>query len=137
MFQVLHHAQNVGVVVETAVVGHGLIERRLARVSKGRMTKVVGQGNRLGEVLVGLQGDRQGTCDLGNLKRVGQPGAKVVVETGGEDLRLALKPSKGRALDDAVSILLERAEQRGGRLQVRAVVGPTGNHGVGGEAIRG
>ena len=136
MLQVLHHAQNVGVVVEPTVVGHDLIKRRLARVAEWRMTKIVGQGNRLGQVLVGLQADRQGAGDLRDLERVGQPGAKVVVKTRREDLRLSLEPSEGRALDDAVSIPLERAEKGVRRLRVRAVVGLAGDNGEGGEAVR-
>ncbi len=47
-------------------------------VAKGRVPKVVAEGDGLRQVLVEAQGTGNGAGDLRHLQRVGEPGAVVV-----------------------------------------------------------
>ena len=58
-----------------------------AGVAEGRMAKVVGQRQRLGEVLVEVQNPADRACDLRHLEAVGETGAVVVALVVDEDLR--------------------------------------------------
>ena len=46
----------LGIVVEAAKAGHGGIERPLAGMAEGRMAEIVGERQRLGQILVEPQG---------------------------------------------------------------------------------
>ena len=85
------------VVVETAVARKRRIERAFAGVTERRMAEVVRQRQRLGEVLVEAEraGERAG--DLGDLQRVGQPGAVMVALVVDEDLRLVARGAGTRS----------------------------------------
>ena len=54
------------------------IQRALSRMAEGRVAQIVPHGNGLGEVLVQLQGARDGARNLAHLQRVRQPRAVVV-----------------------------------------------------------
>jgi len=95
-------------VVEPAVRGHRRIERLLARVAEGRVAKIVGQSQGLGQVFVQVQRPRQRPRDLRHLERVRQAGAIVVALVVKKHLRLVLEAAEGRRVDDAVSVALER-----------------------------
>jgi hypothetical protein len=91
-----HHAHRLGIVVEAALARHGLVQRLLAGMAEGRMAEIVGEGQRLGEILVQREPPRDRTRDLRHLQRVRQAGAVVVALMRDEDLRLVLEPAEGR-----------------------------------------
>ena len=99
--------------VEAAEGPHQLVELALAGMAEGRVAEVMGQRQRLGQVLVEAQrpGDRAG--DLRHLDRVGEPRAVVIALVIDEDLGLVLQPPEGLAMDDPVAVAGEgRAEVR-------------------------
>ena len=76
------------------------------------MADVVGQRDRLGQVLVQPQSPGDGAGDLRDFERVREPGAVVVVDRGDEHLRLAGHAAERGAVDDALAVaLVERAER--------------------------
>ena len=68
----------LGVVVEAAIVRHRRIERPLAGMAEGRVAEIVGERQRLGQVLVEPERARQRAGDLRHLERMGQAGAVVI-----------------------------------------------------------
>jgi len=80
------------------------------------LAQVVGQADRLREALVESEHLGDGPADLGDLDAVRQPGAIVVIESGGEDLGLAFEPPERRAVDDPVAVPLEIGAVRVRRL---------------------
>ena len=58
--------------------GHHLIQRALARMTKGGVPQVVRQRDGFGQILVQPQRAGDGAGDLGYLQRMGQPGAVMV-----------------------------------------------------------
>ena len=107
-----HDAQRLGVVVEAAEARHALVEGVLARMAEGRMAEVVGERQRLGQVLVEAEGAGERPGDLADLDGVGQPGAEMVALVIDEDLRLVLEPPEGGGMDDPVPVALELAAGR-------------------------
>ena len=98
-------------VVEAAVDVRA--ERVLAGVTARAVTAVVAERDGLGERHVQPEraGDRRG--DLGDLERVGEPGALVVVGED-EDLGLAGQPAERAGVQDAVAVALEAGAPRSG-----------------------
>ena len=124
-------AQGLGVVVEAAEIGQARVERALAGMPERRVAEVVGERQRLGQVLVEAEraGERAG--DLGHFQRVGQPGAVVVALVEHEDLGLVLEAAEGGRMDDAVGIAPERRcgwRFRGSRMQPPAAPGRSPPH---------
>src|SRR5690606_36479612 len=101
-------AQRVGVVVEAAEILHRGVQRRLARVAERRMAEIVGQRQRLRQVLVQPQRTGEAARDLGYLQAVGQARAVMIALMRDEDLGLLLQPAEGGGMDDAVAVALER-----------------------------
>ena len=66
-----HDAQRLGVVVEAAVRRHQAVEFALAGMAEGRVAEVMGQGQRLGQILVEPERARDGAGDLRHLDRSG------------------------------------------------------------------
>ena len=93
-----------GRVVEAAVEVGG--ERVLARVATRAVAAVVPEGDRLGQSHVERAGPRDAGGHLGDLERVGQPGALMVVGED-EDLRLAGEAPEGARVQDPVAVALE------------------------------
>ena len=81
-------------------------------MAERRMAEIVGQRQRLGQVLVEAQLARDGAGDLRHLQRVRQPRAVVVALVEHEHLRLVGEPPEGRRMQDAVAVALERAARR-------------------------
>ena len=77
-------------------------------VSERRVSEIVAERNRFGQLLVQAQHLRDGAGDLRNLERVGQPRAVVIARRREEDLRLVLQAAEGLAVDDAIAIPLKR-----------------------------
>src|SRR5690606_249771 len=100
-------AQALAVVVEAAHVPRELVEGLLAGVAEGRVAEVVGQRDRLGQVLVEAQRAGDAGGDLRHLQRVRQARAVVVALVVHEDLRLVLEAPERAGVQDAVPVLLE------------------------------
>ncbi len=83
---------------------------------KRRMTQVMGQRQRFGQILVKTKLTGQSARDLRNLKRVGQPGAVVIALVKHENLGLVLEPAKSGGMDDAVTIAAKSAPPQARRL---------------------
>ncbi len=92
--------------------GEAAIERALAGMAERRMAEIVGERQRLGQVLVEPEraGERAG--DLRDFQRVGQPGAEMVALVEDEDLGLVGQPAEGGRMDDAVAIAAESVAGR-------------------------
>jgi len=93
-------------VLEVPVVGHQLVQCLLAGVAEGGVAEVVGERDGLGDVLVGPQCPRECAGDLGDLQRVGQAGAEVVLLVGDEDLGLVVQAAEGGTVYDPVAVPL-------------------------------
>jgi hypothetical protein len=83
--------------------GEGL----LAQVPERRVSEVVAQRDRLGEVLVQAERTGGGPGDLAHLERVGEPDAVVITFGGEEHLRLVLQATERLRMHDAVAVSLE------------------------------
>ena len=110
--QLSDHAQALGVVVEPLVCGERLVERPLAGMAEGRVAEIMGERQRLRQVLVETERAGDGAGDLRHLQRMDQAGAEMIALVLHEDLRLVLQPAKGVGMDDAVAVALERRAQR-------------------------
>ena len=107
-------AQGLGVVVKAPIGLHDLLQRILARMAEGGVAEIVGQRQRLRQILVEAQGAGDGAGDLADLDGVCQARAVVVALVGHEDLGLVGQPAEGRGMDDAVAVaLVFRARGRG------------------------
>ena len=121
LLEVLDDAQRVEIVVEAAAMAReAAVQRALASVAEGRMTDVVDQCQRLGEVFVEAKCGGGGAGDLRHLDRVGQAAAKVIGGAAGEDLRLAGEPAEGARLHDALAVTLEGSARRTERRRIDA-----------------
>ena len=101
--------KRMAVVVEAAVAGHAGVERVLAGMAEGRVAEVVGERDRLGEVVVEPERARQRPGDLRHLDRMGEPGAEMVALVMDEHLGLVGEAAEGGRVDDAVPVALELA----------------------------
>ena len=110
-------AQRLRVVVEAAEAREAVVERALAGMAERRMAEIVRQRQRLGEVLVEAERARQRAGDLGDLERMGEPGAVMVALVEDEDLRLVREPAEGGRMDDAVAVAAEVVAGRARRLR--------------------
>src|SRR4029079_8275642 len=85
------------------------VQRPFAGMTERGVTEVMGQRQRLGEVLVKpeLPGQRAG--DLGHFQRVGQPGAVMIAFVEHENLGFMLQAAEGGGMDNPIAIAPERA----------------------------
>src|ERR1700719_5394522 len=85
LLELLHDAQSVQIVVEaSAERAHQLVELTLPGMAERRMSDVVNERQRFGEVGVQVQGARHSSRDLRDFESVGQAVAKMVGKTSGE-----------------------------------------------------
>ena len=118
LLEVLDDAQRMEVVVEaTPVAGKAAVQRALTGVPKGRMTDIVNQRKRLGQIFVQAKRSRNRPGDLRDLNRVGQAAAKMIGRPAGKYLRLPGEPPEGAGLHNALAIPLKgrarRTDRRG------------------------
>src|SRR5262249_58992142 len=97
-----HHSQRLGVMIEAAAGCEAAIERALAGMPEGGMAEIVGERQRLGQILVETERAGERARDLGDLEGVGQPGAKMIPFVEDEDLGLVRESAKRGGVDDAV-----------------------------------
>src|SRR5512147_1859483 len=102
---------------------HPAIKFLLAGMRERRMPDVMGECERLGELLIEVEhsGDRPG--DLRNLDRVCQAIPEMVRQPGGEHLRLVFQPAKGAGMDNAVTVPLKLVAVGVWRLGIPAPAG--------------
>ena len=105
VFQHLDHAAALHPVLKAAL--DDAVERILARVPERRVPEVVPHRDGLGQILVEPQRARQRAGHLRDLQRVRQARAVVIALRGEKDLRLALEPPEGLAVEDTVAVALE------------------------------
>ena len=98
--------------LEAAVGPHALVQRILACMSERRVAEVVGERDRLDEVLVDAQVARNAPRDLCHLERVREARAEQIALVIHEHLRLVFEPAKRGAVDDAVAVALEFGARR-------------------------
>ena len=122
-----HDSQALSVVIEPAERLHDDIQCVLAGVAERRMAQIMGQRQRLGQVLVQPQSASNGAGDLRDLNTVGQPGAVEIALVVDENLCLILEFPKRRAVDDAVAVALPG----GSGFRLRLVVQPPARRGNG------
>ena len=111
-FELGHHAQRLGVVIEAALPGHRGIERALAGMAEGRVAEIVGERQRLGQILIDMKRAGDGAGDLRHFEAVGQPRAVMVAFVIDEDLRLVIQAAEGGRVQDAVAVAPVRRARR-------------------------
>jgi len=102
-----HDAQGLGVVVEPAIIAHAIVERILTSMAEGGVAEIMGESERLGEILVEPERARQRAGDLRDLDRVGEARTEMVALMIEEHLRLMGEAAEGSRVDDAVAVALE------------------------------
>jgi hypothetical protein len=105
-------------VIKAARSGKTFIKSALAGMTERRVTEVVRQRQRLGEILVQSERTGERAGNLRDLKRVCQSRAIVIALVIDEDLRLVRQPSKSRGMDDSVAVAPEGVAARARRLLV-------------------
>src|SRR3546814_6589311 len=90
------------------LVPYTTLFRSLAGMAERRVSEVVREGERLGQVFVEPEAARQRARDLRHLDRMGQARPVVVALVIDEDLRLVLQAAEGGRVDDPVAVALER-----------------------------
>ena len=98
--------------IEAAVGGEHLGQNAFARVPKRRMTEIVRQGDRLGEIFVDPQDPGHRPGDLGALQGMGQAVPVMVPLMVNEYLGLVLQTTKGPGMNNPIAIPLERRPKR-------------------------
>ena len=93
------------------------MQRILAAMAERRMAEVMGQAQRLGQILVEAQRAGHGPADLRDFDRMGQANPEMIAVGGDEYLRLVAQAAEGDRMDDPVAVALEerRAGPRGPR----------------------
>ena len=105
---VLEHVDDAEALLVMVESGwHQLIYHALAGVAERRMSEIVAQRNRFGELFVQTQDFRNRSRDLRDLERVRQARSIVIACRREEHLRLVLEPTERFAVDDAVAIPLK------------------------------
>src|SRR5688572_7421519 len=99
-FELIDDAKRLQIVLESAELSHAIVQRVLTRMSERRVAKIVREADRLGQRLVQAQRACDGPADLGNLERMGDPGAVQVAFVVHENLRLVDEPAKGIRVND-------------------------------------
>ena len=117
-------AEGLDVVVEAAPRRHPRLQHVLAGMAERRMTEIVAEADRLGEVGVQPQRPGERPRDLRHLEGMGQAGAEMIALVSDEDLGLLLQPPEGRGVDDPVAVAGEggagRARRFGGQPTARS-----------------
>ncbi len=91
-----------------------LMARSSAAPRRGRrgVAEVMGERQRLGQILVEAEGPGERARDLRDLERMGEARAVMVALVLQEDLRLVLEAAEGGRVDDPVAVALEFAARR-------------------------
>ena len=106
------------------------VERPLAGMAERRMAEVVGERQRLGQILIEpqLAGERAG--DLGHFQGVGQAGAVVIAFVEHENLGFVLQTPESRGMNHPVAVAPERAAGPAWRLRKLPAAAQVGVAGI-------
>ena len=111
-------------------------ERILSRVAERRMTEVMGEAERFGEVLVEAERPSHGPPDLRDLEAVGQPHPIVVPVRRDEHLRLVTQAAECDGVDQSVAVALENVSGAARAAAILAMEPSAGSSRVGGDERR-
>ena len=109
LFQVVHHPQALAVVGKPA--GAQPVQCALPRVAVWGVAKIMPQGNGFGQVLIQPQGAGNGSGNLADFQRVGQPGAVVVALRRKKHLCFLLQPPETFTVQNSVPVTLVAGPQ--------------------------
>jgi hypothetical protein len=109
--------------VETAIGRHRAVERALARVAERRVSEIVGERKRLGEVLIEAETARQRARNLRDLQRVRQARAIVVALMLHKHLRLVLESADRSGVNQTIAVATEIVAARTRLLRQEAAPG--------------
>ena len=109
LFQLVHDAQRLQVVLESAIRFHAGVQRILPGMAERGVAEIVRQRDRFGQIFVQAQAPRDGARDLRHFDAVGQAGAKQVAFVIDEYLGLVFEAAKRAGMDDAIAVALEFA----------------------------
>ena len=88
-------------------VGQRRVQRILAGMAERRMAEVVGEAQRLGQILVEAERAGHGPADLRDFEAVGQADPVMVAVGRDEDLGLVAQPAERDRVDQPVAVALE------------------------------
>jgi hypothetical protein len=109
LLEVLNDPQRVQVVVEsTPVTRKTPIQRSLPGMAKGRMSNIMNQRQRLGQIFVQSKRGSSSSSDLSHFNRMGKPAAKMVGGTAGKYLRLPRQTPERASLHNTLAVTLKR-----------------------------
>ncbi len=94
----------MSIVIEAAVEGERLLQRILPAVPERRVTDVMREAERLGQILVQPQHTRDGTADLRDFEAVREAHAIMIAIGRDEHLRLVAEAPETDRMDDPVAI---------------------------------
>ena len=89
-----------------------LVQCLLTCMAKGGMPQIMGQTDRLGQILVEPQGPGNGAGDLRNLQCMSQPGPVQIAFRREKHLRFLLEAAEGLAVQHPVTVSLEHRPDR-------------------------
>ena len=135
LFDEIHDAKALAIVLEAAVLFHELIESGFAFVAEGRMAEIVSEGDSFSEVFVDAKGAGNIAGDTGDFHGVGESGAEMVAGAVKENLGFIFEAAKGAGMDDAVAVALVMGAPFGWRFVVDAAAGGGAELGVRGEEL--
>jgi hypothetical protein len=110
-FEKSNHAQ--ALLVVPIPTPEQVVESILTGMAEGSMSKVVGEPDRLGEILIETQSARYVARYLGHFEDVAQTGGVVIAGGGNEHLRLASQAPERVAMNDPVPVALVTRPDRG------------------------
>ncbi len=97
----------MGIMVKATGARHCILQGVLAGMAERRMAEVVGEAERLRQVLVQPQHPGDGAPDLRDFYAVGEADAVMISIGRDKDLGLVTKPAKGDGMNDAIAVALE------------------------------
>src|SRR6266849_1336297 len=134
LLEFIDYPQGLQIVLEAAEINHAFVQGILPGVPERRMSQIVREANRLGQLFVEAQGARYGTRNLRHLERMRQPGPVQIAFVIDENLGLVDQPAESGRMHDAIAIpLIFRTVSRF-RFRVAAPARMLVESGIGGES---
>ncbi len=107
-----------------------LVQRPLAGMAERGMAEVMGQRQRLGEVLIEAELTGQRPGDLRHFQRMGQPCAVMIAFMEHENLGFVLEAAEGGGMNHPVAVAPERAAGLARRLHEQPAAAAIGIAGI-------
>ena len=90
LLEKVDNAEALQIVLEAAMTPHASMKRVLPGMAEWRMAEIMGERDRLGEVLIEAQSARDRARNLRDLETVRETGTEMIAFMIDEDLRLVL-----------------------------------------------